>query len=443
MAKAMLVFAVVALCALHAQAQNKTAATTPVKADFKGTLESKGFKLAAALFDIANMTAALNKPAAVYTVLVPSDLAVQTFLKRMNLTVEQLKARPALAKALAAQHLIMKHNVRAQELFENGPVRIVKTLAGTPNDLLFRKVGNDVKVTDVQGFTANVNKHVAIDDNKTLHPVDKVLLPDSVFFDLKQLCEFRPLTLKTFCQALVYAGLNASLSPANQEITVFVPNNKAFAKGVQLNGGVVPSPAKTADLLKYHVIPGGARTVGSSSVLPTSIKPGVAQPTLLAGQSLAVKYTAQKPTAGRKLPFATADVLTTTGQSVPIVKANVHVGQMVVHGIESMLLPGNATLASITPANATKPSGRHLLLSSLAFASLDGSGYGGSRALLGWGWGMSAGPTAEMDDAEGAIQAAADGDESVAAATQQSLYGAETLSVPGSYEKVEEGVLPW
>lgn len=55
---------------LALQAQNKTAATTPVKADFKGTLESKGFKLAAALFDIANMTAALNKPAAFYTVLV-------------------------------------------------------------------------------------------------------------------------------------------------------------------------------------------------------------------------------------------------------------------------------------------------------------------------------------------------------------------------------------
>jgi hypothetical protein len=30
-----------------------------------------------------------------------------------------------------------------------------------------------------------------------------------------------------------------------------------------------------------------------------------------------------------------------------------------------------------------------------------------------------------------------------AASLLQSLYGAQTLSVPGSYEKVEEGVLPW
>jgi hypothetical protein len=55
---------------------------------------------------------------------------VGTFLQRMNLTVDGLKARPSLAKQLAAQHIILRHNVRAQELFESGPVRIVKTLAG-------------------------------------------------------------------------------------------------------------------------------------------------------------------------------------------------------------------------------------------------------------------------------------------------------------------------
>jgi hypothetical protein len=33
-------------------------------------------------------------------------------------------------------------------------------------------------------------------------------------------------------------------------VTVFVPNNKAFIKGLELNGGVVPTPARAADLLK-------------------------------------------------------------------------------------------------------------------------------------------------------------------------------------------------
>jgi hypothetical protein len=98
---------------------------------------------------------------------------------------------------------------------------------------------------------------------------------------------------------------------------------------------------------------------------------------------------------------------------------------MVVHGIESLLLPGNTSLAATLAANATKPAGRHLLLSFYDMAALDGSG-AASRALLNWGWGMSAGPTAEMDAAQGAIQAAASGDESVYQATQQ-VCGAASL----------------
>jgi hypothetical protein len=92
---------------------------------------------------------------------------------------------------------------------------------------------------------------------------------------------------------------------------------------------------------------------------------------------------------------------------------------MVVHGIESLLLPGNTSLAATTAANATtKTAGRHLLLSVDDVAAVDGSAFA-SRGLLGWGWGFCAGPTAEMDDAQGAIEAAANGDESVYQATQQ------------------------
>jgi hypothetical protein len=36
----------------------------------------------------------------------------------------------------------------------------------------------------------------------------------------------------------------------------------------------------------------------------------------------------QKAAGSRKLPFATAEVVTSSGQRVPIVKANVHVGQV-------------------------------------------------------------------------------------------------------------------
>jgi hypothetical protein len=64
----------------------------------------------------------------------------------------------------------------------------------------------------------------------------------------------------------------------------------------------------------------------------------------------------------------------------------------------------------------------------------------GLRKLLGWGWGASAGPTALQDESEQQIQAAVDGDESVADAAQQSLAGSEILSVPGTAGLADEGI---
>jgi hypothetical protein len=64
----------------------------------------------------------------------------------------------------------------------------------------------------------------------------------------------------------------------------------------------------------------------------------------------------------------------------------------------------------------------------------------GHRKLLGWGWGASAGPTALQDESEQQIQAAVDGDESVADAAQQSLAGSEILSVPGTAGLADEGI---
>lgn len=55
--------------AVSLQAQTKKAADATQKPDIKAKLEANGFKLAAALVDIANMSNPLNSPAAVYTFL--------------------------------------------------------------------------------------------------------------------------------------------------------------------------------------------------------------------------------------------------------------------------------------------------------------------------------------------------------------------------------------
>lgn len=70
----------------------------------------------------------------------PTDAAITAFLKDMGLTVDDLKARPGLAKEIVGTHLILGANVRQQEIFDGGrSVRIAKSAAGRGNELVFTK----------------------------------------------------------------------------------------------------------------------------------------------------------------------------------------------------------------------------------------------------------------------------------------------------------------
>lgn len=80
----------------------------------------------------ALLTALLCRPRSLRS---PNDAAVASFLSAMGLTLDDLKARPQLAKKIAAQHIILKSNVRAQEIFADGNVREVNTLAGRPSEV--------------------------------------------------------------------------------------------------------------------------------------------------------------------------------------------------------------------------------------------------------------------------------------------------------------------
>ncbi|KAF8055656.1 RPA1A [Scenedesmus sp. PABB004] len=430
MSPARLLLLALALCAVaSAQAQNKT--------DVKAALEKQGFKLAAVLLDAAGMTAKLNAPKAHYTLLVPNDKAITDFLGSMGLTAADLAARPLLAKQLVAQHLILGHNVRAEEIFDRGDARVVATLAGPPNNLLFRRLPDkSVKVTDVQGNVANVKKYFAIDDNKSAHPVDKVLLSDNVFTSFAALCRLRLLTISTFCHAYLYAGLNDTLAGGRAPLTVFVPNNAAIVKAeLKLTGGAAPSPAEAAAIIKYHVVP-GVRQLGAG--LPGTLKNGASVPTTLPGHNLTIKYNVVKPPAGSSLkaPYSDVEVFADSGTTAKVLKANVHVGQAIVHGIDAVLIPAKGT-----PAPTTKPApaaaGRRML--SLLGEELSSA----RRALLEWGWNFNGATDAEQADAEGDIQAAASGAQSTAAADSEVLAGGDTLSVPGAYSNLENGVTPW
>lgn len=95
----------------------------------------------------------------------------------------------------------------------------------------------------------------------------------------------------------------------------------------------------------------------------------------------------------RKYDWAEASV-----NGVPVLKANVHVGKTVAHGIGSVLTPDAAAKVSTEKAPAAKT---------------------GSRKLLQSQWGFQAGATAEQDDISSQIANAVAGNESAAQVARQ------------------------
>jgi len=403
-----------ALCVATAQAQDKQ--TT----DISSALSNNGHKLALAVLDVAGVTKHASDPKAKYTFLLPTDAAIESFLKDMGLTVDDLKKRPMLAKQLVAQHTLLNSNVRESEIFEKGETRKAATLASKTglglgnDDVEFkRSAAGKYTVTDPQGNVANiVGKPIHPDENKTILPIDKVLKGDQYYTSFADVCKHRKDRVSAFCDAVKTAGLGDALTPSKLDATVFVPNNAAFKKATEKGA---PSKEALATILKYHVVPGARE-------LPKGWKNGASAKTL-EGKDLKVDFV-KKSAAGTKAKFdwAEARVTPANGQAVPVLRSNVHVGKAVVHGIGAVLIPNAAPAVTTEKAAAAKT---------------------GSRKLLGWGWGMSAGPTAAQDDISGQIYQAVQGNESVAKVADQSRLQAEELSVPGDYNQVDNGINPW
>jgi len=406
---ALLLLAVV--CAATAQAQ---------KTDILSSMSNNGHKLAAAVLDIAGVTKSASDPKARYTFLLPTDAAIEAFLKDMGLTVDDLKKRPMLAKALVGQHTLLNHNVREQEIFAEGESRKAATMASMSgkDDIVFkRSAAGKYTVTDPQGFTANVGKPIHPDENKTILPIDRVLMGDNYYTSFAAVCKHRIDKVSTFCDAVKTAGLTDALSPkGGLDATVFVPNNEAFAKAGK------PSAAALASILKYHVVPGARE-------LPKQWGEGASFPTLLKGKDLKLNYAviSAKGTMA-KYDYAEARVVPADGKEVPVLKANVHVGKAIANGIGAVLNPEGKTAATTTEKGA-------------ATAPVKSSS--GRKLLQGYGWQKSAGPTISQNYASSQIADAVAGNESAASAAGRSQLGAAALSVPGSFNAYATGIEPW
>merc|ERR1712166_1430329 len=117
--------------------------------------------------------------------------------------------------------------------------------------------------------TSTLSKIVGTDvqaSNGIIHLIDNVLIPPAPTRTILQAAELSGYT--TFVTALKAANLTAALD-GDGPLTVFVPSNEAFAKLPKATLDLLLDPKNVKelqDILKYHVIAGGALRAGCNLV---------------------------------------------------------------------------------------------------------------------------------------------------------------------------------
>jgi transforming growth factor-beta-induced protein len=222
------------------------------------------------------------------TVFAPTDQAFAAALSALGKTLDQLSADEL--KPILTYHVIGAA-VKSTEL-KPGPVKMLSGLSA------FVSTAGGAKINGATVVSADIAA-----SNGIIHVIDKVILPPNLVEAATLAGDF-----STLLGAATAAGLAETLSKADANLTVFAPNNAAFAK---LSS--VPSGDALKNVLLYHVV--------SGKVLSTDLKAGPV-PTLLTGKSVTVDLS-----SGVRINTANviaADVVTTNG---------------VIHVIDTVLIP--------------------------------------------------------------------------------------------------------
>jgi transforming growth factor-beta-induced protein len=235
----------------------------------------------------AGLVEALSAPGQL-TVFAPTDTAFAAALQALGKTLDQLTAEDL--KPILTYHVVASA-VRSTDL-KAGPVKMLSGISA------FVSTSGGAKINGANVVSADISA-----SNGVIHVIDKVILPPNLVEAATLAGDF-----STLLGAATSAGLAETLSKADANLTVFAPNNAAFAKL-----SAVPSGDALKNVLLYHVV--------SGKVLSTDLKAG-AVPTLLSGKSVTVDLSAGVRINDSKV--VAADIVTTNG---------------VIHVVDTVLIP--------------------------------------------------------------------------------------------------------
>ncbi|KAF8056258.1 hypothetical protein HT031_006446 [Scenedesmus sp. PABB004] len=299
-------------------------------------LRDNGFSLWLRLMEPVGFLPDEHIPAGLpVTLLAPTDKAVTEFARAMSLSVDELARTPALVDTLLSYSLLPGAALTGSKLAAGGPPRLARSANPAFSVELFRAPGGGLAATDVQGNVAALSGGWDAADRVRVYGASRVLLNGDVFTSPAAFLTFYP-RFSALAALTKRVGLWPTLQRSDLDRTLFAPSNAAL----RADGGAAAAAEAggLSALLRYHVVQGSRR-------VPYGFKAGVAVPTLLAGNTLSLRYgTKRVAVAGTNgsLVLTTADVVPeagSPGKPARIVMANVFAGRATIHGIDRVLLP--------------------------------------------------------------------------------------------------------
>ncbi|WIA19991.1 hypothetical protein OEZ85_005864 [Tetradesmus obliquus] len=360
---------------------------------------AKGFK---SLVNLLGITRARLPAKTKGTLLVPSDKALNEFVKQMSMSGKEFMSRKQLVDLVVSYHFIPGYQAKSIDDVPGNP-----TLAVTADFnyvLRFYKGSGRVWVKDVQGNDVTIKQKPIQFGQLSVIPIDRVLMSGGYFFNGLDALKQYPQWSEAF-QLAEQAGW--PVGSDKSDITMFVPNNGVVSAGAKAAWEGLSKAQQKQQLLYHFVKP--------AMSVPQQLKSG-RLPTLLQGHDLKVAITPAQAKDGVPKVTVTPEV----GGSVSVEIFNIFAGRAILQGVNGPLqakLPGG-----ITTETAPKASGRRSLLYRGGGGRYSGSGYNQATANS-----IAATNTAA------AIDAAASGYVPARAATAYGSYQAEAAAQYGNH----------
>ncbi|WIA19727.1 hypothetical protein OEZ85_005653 [Tetradesmus obliquus] len=291
----------------------------------------------------------VDEDKAYVTMLVPTDRAVNAFLKEMGLSIEQLLARPVLVDALVSYHMIPGIAISSfynKNKYE-GNKDLISSNADSPTVFATADVNDVIKaykspatgliaLLDAQGHRSVVVGGGSKYGNIYLYDVSAVLLSSSVFYNAPDAFRFYPQwssAADLYSKAALYSDTLADTFKGQADSTFLVPNNAALKDTARV---LVAAPAEAlVQVMEYHVVP-GVRPV------PEGWTNNAKVDTMLPGHSM----TAQLSTTpildaftDDQVPAPVLTLVSDAGSKARIVAYNIFAGRCLMLALDAPLIP--------------------------------------------------------------------------------------------------------